>query len=414
MARISKVKPGVSRTRTMRSPQFDVSGNLIPHGLQTLACFPVLPGETLTRMRMKARIMSHPIVSPLAGAHYEIAAFYVKLSDLDPTYRDFFADETDPSLPGTTGNVQWVGSISGDDDIVRSAYNAVVPEYYRDAGESSVSFASGPSVVGRDNRGWFNNLGAQFTEATLTGTSAADDARELSAADLFRLEVMEETKFEDYLEQYGVRIPPQDREIPEMFYYSRAWTMPRNSVEPTTGVPASMWAWSPSIDMQKRIRFTEPGVVLLLHWVRPKLRTSGHRSMLNRVSNIGVKEFWRPPHTLDDPLAGAVKVNFSDLPIDQSLRVDVGELGLIYDQNDLWVHGEPWYVTAFGSDGDYAAGTLSTSFDDADSDQTYRSKYPSLSDIQGLFTGSTEATRLVEYDGLLVADIAGHVTDWIE
>lgn len=61
-----------------------------------------------------------------------------------------------------------------------------------------------------------------------------------------RLSGMSEITYEKYLMQYGVtqKEAVKESRIPEILRYTRDWTVPTNSIEPTTGRPSSAFSWS--------------------------------------------------------------------------------------------------------------------------------------------------------------------------
>ena len=58
--------------RTPRMPRYHFNLATKPYQLQPFCIAPVLPGETLDRVQMQARVVSDPIAEPLVGWWNEI------------------------------------------------------------------------------------------------------------------------------------------------------------------------------------------------------------------------------------------------------------------------------------------------------------------------------------------------------
>ena len=81
--------------------------------------------------------------------------------------------------------------------------------------------------------------------------------------------------YKDFVNTYG-STTREDEDSPnlhrpELLYWNREWQYPVNIVEPTTGVPATAVAWSIQSRTDKDFRFNEPGFIVGLMCVRPKI-----------------------------------------------------------------------------------------------------------------------------------------------
>ena len=95
---------------------------------------------------------------------------------------------------------------------------------------------------------WYQN--AVFTPANVapvaTDVEALDE--QISQTQLGRLGDMIELTYDRWVEEWGVEPKERTEGVPEILRYFREWTLPTNTVEPTTGVPTSCWTWSGKLD----------------------------------------------------------------------------------------------------------------------------------------------------------------------
>ena len=97
---------------------------------------------------------------------------------------------------------------------------------------------------------------------------------------------------------------------PEILRYSQQWVVPTNQIDPTTGAPSSAWVWSEDMKADKPKRFDEPGFLVLLSCVRPKMFSDAMRYSF--VGNLwGIADFF-PVYNLDNPAAGVKEIKTDD------------------------------------------------------------------------------------------------------
>lgn len=421
VAPLQIVQPGETRTRKTRRPQFPLAGTMRPYGLYPMWATPVLPGETLKSAEMKYRLLSMPIKHPLAGAWFETWMVYVSLTDMDEALAEMFIS----SDMATTGYVAAADNPryfvkAGQIDYIKMAMDTITAAYFRDEEEPGTYTIDGVPMASRMNWDWAQNLqfqpaGLQHQKlsgmATETATGSLQDT--YSAFDIMRLTGMSELTYERYLQQYGVskKEAAVQARIPEILRYTRSWTVPTNTVEPTTGRPSSCWAFGETIKAEKPRRFDEPGFVICIGCVRPKLFDP--TLVASMVGELWGFADWFPVYNLADETAGLKSFLLSE----QKVLTGTGTpttSRLLYDHRDLLSHGEG-FVNNWSGPYDLPSIT-SRSVADATVYPDLRAKYPTTSDIDALFVEADadepDATRMqCFYEGIASVEISGHVVD---
>lgn len=400
---IQVIRPGQTRRRVSRTPNFPMAGIMRPFGLYPLMVHPVLPGETMEFFSCKLRALSRPVKHPLAGAWLESWLVYVKFTDLDRELGDMFISDSyattghtlaadAPRYFGKSGQIDWVGK------CVRRVHEA----FFTHEGETPRAIDGVPQVK-LNNVSWFQNC--IFEEAAVSlGGDVATVEGQLSAFEMMRQMAMTELSYEKYLQQYGVQSIRTGIGEPEILRYARAWTMPSNTIDPTTGAPSSAWVWSEAIEANKPKRFEEPGFVVQLATIRPKMFMGNLTSSM--VGRLWGFSDWFPAYNLEDPAAGA-KV----IPVAQS-NVVGATANVVYDHRDLLAHGEQ-FVNCAAADHPYALPLASAPKHLLASPvEDLRGEYATSADVDAMFTGGTAPLRLCYYEGISSLRIQGHVRDF--
>lgn len=405
---IQVLMPGQRRTRKARSPNFPVIGRMKPFGLYPIMAHPVLPGETLKSFNMKWRVLSLPIRHPLAGAWLEVWLVYVKLTDLDRDLGNMFIDDTYPTT-GYTASVDRTPYFTAQGQInwIKLATERVHDAYFMDDGEVARSI-DGVRKTKLSSLSWYQNAIFKPADDAPTGADIGADYSELQAWQMMQQMGMTELTYERYLEQYGVRSIRQAEGDPEILRYARSWTLPTNTVEPTTGVPSTAWVWSDEIKADKDKRFSEPGVVLALAAIRPKMYQSNLRySMIGELWGFSD---WFPAYTLEDPTAGIKTINTASPVFTAAHRTDAGEVDLKVDMRDLLNHGEQFinYFNDVPYDVPFSSGMVAN---DASDNQDLRGEYAPDASIAGLFTSTDADQQWCFYEGIAHMNISGHIQD---
>lgn len=414
---LSITQPGMTRTRKKRSPQFPIAGTMRPFGLYPMWATVVLPGETLNMAEMKYRMISMPVKHPLAGAWFETWTVYCSLTDLDENFAQMFiSEDVSPTAYQAAADQPRYFTKAGQIQYIKLAMDRVVEHYFRDEEEpagSVVKTIDGVHMAKRQSMDWAQNLMFKPTamDAAYLPSALPEDGT-LTPLEIMRLSGMSEITYEKYLQQYGVAQKEMAKvtKVPEILRYTRDWTTPANTIEPTTGRPSSAWAWSSTIKSEKPKRFDEPGFVLTFGCVRPKMFDPTLRaSMIGEL--WGFADFF-PVYNLEDPAAGLKLIQTSNHKV---LNVNVSTTDpLLYDHRDLLSHGEG-FVNNWSGPYDLPSVT-SRNLADGVVYPALRGQYPSAADIDNLFVESEAGTpdpskMLLYYEGIVGAEITGHVVD---
>ena len=401
---LSVVLPGQTRTRKNRTPNFPVAGVMKPFGLYPIMCHPVLPGETLEHAQCKIRVISKPLKHPLAGAWLEHWWFYVKLTDLSRSLTDMFVTDT-MSTTGYTAaaNAARYFVRTGQIDWVRLCTERIHASYFRHDNEA-LRTIDGVPLTKLNNTSWFQNALFKADVPTPAPGSTVDVVdQNISAFEMMRQMMMTELTYERYLEQYGVQSAREGRGEPEILRYARSWTMPNNTVEPTTGAPSSALIWSDDFKLDKPKLFSEPGFLIQLACVRPKMFAGNLQSSV--VGTMWGFSDWFPAYNLDDPAAGVKELLVAD-------GVVTGQSATVFvDYRDILNHGEQ-FVNAGAAEHPFALPTASVPDMSAGKQpEDLRGEYATLANVDALFVGATATDRVAYYEGITQLRLRGHVVD---
>lgn len=397
--------------RFNRSPAFPVAGKMKPYGLYPVFGFPVLPGETLQSLSLKWRNVSMPVKHPLAGAWLECWAVYVKLTDINPdmgqmfisdTYTGQFSDTAGTDKPRfftKTGQIRWI------EMAVEAVHNA----YFIHEDETARTI-DGVPMVRQNNVGWYQNFIFEPADEAVPTTDASNLYAHLNEWAMLQQMQMTELTYEKYLETFGVSPKSTRRDDPEILRYARSWTQPVNTIDPTTGAPSSAWFWSDDVKLDKPKRFVEPGFVVVLATVRPKMFNAGIASSI--IGNMWGFSDWYPSYNLSDPTAGVKDISTDDPVFAAATRADAGEKVLKYDHRDILSHGEQFINFDPATESIYDLPMSNgMNLDDDATVQDLRGQYCTATDVANLFVSATANDQFTNYEGIGQALISGHVTD---
>lgn len=409
--------------RRLRSPRHNWNLYHRPWQVQPFMIAPVLPGETLKNLTMQARVVTDPIVNPIIGWWCEHYVFYVKLRDLysrDLLTAMVLKPETDlSSLDGATDRAYY--HVNGADLAInwpKLCVESIVDNYFRHEGEVSTDYtlnglptaqigmdcaldsACNASVFEAGAAGVDQNLvsavAGQGDATTAVFTSEIDKAmREYEYARLMKTTDM---TFEDWCESFGVSFPKEELFKPELIRYSKDWSYPSNTIDPTNGTPRSAVSWSVTTRADKDRVFREPGFLVGVTVVRPKVylkNLTSHFTMLMKNAYA-----WLPPQLAADPMASWQKVTAADPPLDLNT-------GAYYvDVKDLFIYGDQFinYDTASLPTGLGSKAPNSVALPNVG--LTNR-RYPATTDADALFVDNTAGKSGVLQDGVCELHILG-------
>ena len=390
--------------RKNRTPNFPFAGTMSPFGLYPLYAHPVLPGETLQSMSAKMKVVSMPVKHPLAGCWLETWLVYVKFTDLDRALGEMFISDSYSTTGYTASGAQpRFFTASGQIEWIKRATERVHQAYFVHDSETPRTI-DGVPMCKLNNVSWYQNMIFEEADAAVPTTDASDMYEHLQGWMMLQQMNMTELTYEKYLETFGVRSVKKNLGDPEILRFSRSWVQPKNTVEPTTGAPSSAWFWADDVKMDKAKRFDEPGFILHLACVRPKMFQSNTR--VSQIGNLWGFSDWFPSYTLEDPTAGVKKLLSTD-PVFEAAAQDAGVDNLLYDHRDLLSHGEQ-FVNNFTTPPYPLPLSTGLEVKSTSEPEDLRGEYPKSGDIAALFGG---AEKLVYYEGIGQAVISGHIQD---
>lgn len=409
------------RVRKQRRPMHVFNLRYRPFVITPFMMAPVLPGETLRNLSIQQRIVSDPITDKLSGAHAENYLFYVKLRDLDgrddfeqmlidpgadvSSYYDTNVDTEyyyDPN--GATNNINWL----------KLCYQRIVAEHFRgeeEAWNSHTDSVTGLAVASVLNMpGWLDSLTTNddFTAEDVSISTAGDNAftvRELEDAQktyhLALLQGITQKSFQDYLRDSGVSTGiAKEPHVPELLLMERQWTYPTNAVEPTDGSVASAYVWSNTIRRTQAKFFSEPGFLVGLTMVRPKVYYSGINS--SPAGGMTSMTSWLTPDLRNDPTAGWRQYNATYGPAGNGCDTEAYR----FKYDDLLLYGDQFLNYAV--DGNTNSVALPV-----DGTDLINRRYPSATDINEIFVDDLNASglRFIRQDGICNLAVDSYLRD---
>lgn len=345
--------------RVSRRPQHKFNLKTKPYGLYPFMVAPVLPGESLKSLLLQSQCWSDPLAAGVMkniGWWNEYYFFYVKHRDLmgfeqavDGLGKDlidmFVSNESIASHQDADGNAVTYCPPAGV-DFTLEGLKRVTEEYFRDEGEAwDIATVDGVPLVkiyGRGTSDGFEKLtlASHYEDRTVDVPEKIDDLMDAYTEwqAMYDAGLMD-MDYEDWMRTYGSNsvLPNVDRvdhHIPENLCHWREFQMPTNTVEPTTGVPATAVGWRIAKRHNKAAFFAEPGWIFGYTCVRPKVYLKSKGSI---AAMMQTRDSWLPAI-----MAG--HLDASHLLIDDDagpLAGNVGaETGYWLDLKDLLNYGD--------------------------------------------------------------------------
>jgi len=304
------------RGRVSRRPQHRFNLKTKPYGLYPFMIAPVLPGESLKSLMLQTQCWSDPLASGVMkniGWWSEYYFFYVKHRDLmgfeqavDGLGKDlidmFVSNESLSPHYDADGNQITYCPPNGV-DFTLEGLKRVTEEYFRDQGEAwnnfTVDGVPQVKIYGRGSSDAFEKLTLEgsYQDREVDVPGKIDDLMDAYTEwqAMYDAGLMD-MDYEDWMRTYGSSsvLPNVDRvdhHIPENLCHWREFQMPTNTVEPTTGVPATAVGWRVAKQHRKAAFFAEPGWIMGFTCVRPKvyLKLTGSLASMMRT-----RDSWLP------------------------------------------------------------------------------------------------------------------------
>lgn len=392
--------------RSMRNPQMSFNIAFKPWQMQPFFIHPVLPGETLKNALLMTRCVSDPLKDKLMGWWLEHYIFYVKHTQLDiadALVQMHLDASSDMSSHVSAAKLKHFHN--GGINFVEKCLNLVKLWYFRDEGETEPTAIDGlpPAKINLD--GWWqsmkresqlppNNHELPGDNPGIPDGAPAGFGTHYTQWEAMRAAGLTVATFEDYLKTFGVSVPAEQNEElnrPELVRYSKEFTYPTNTVEPTTGVPSSAAVWSVSERADKDRYFNTPGFLFGVTVVRPKVLLSNIKGTLTSYMDNGFN--WLPAIVADLPFTSLEEFAYNSGPAPMAYGAGTEDYWI--DVKDLFLYGEQFRNHDLSAQGNGVALP----------DTTGNHRYASLAMADALFAGAAPF-RFFRSDGLLSLNIA--------
>lgn len=416
--------------RVPRRPVHDFNLRIPPWGIQPFMIAPVLPGETMKNALIQAKVVTDALKSPLIGWHAEFYLFYVKLRDL-PIRDELVEMLMDPSKRaprwqvrgGQNGGVDTNVAHHDGPNYTRRCLDRVVECYFRAEGDNpgnlfrdktdlSVTPGLPPATV--QTRDYWHDSAKLASAMPHDDTEIpGDQAHKPDIAPGFEAHYQQweamralrlvDATFDDWLKQFGVRVPKAEQEEehkPELLRYVRDWTYPTNAFDPALKTAAPSCQWSIAERADKDRFFKEPGFVFGVTVCRPKIYLG--RQHNRAVDMLNDAYSWLPAILSSDPYTSLKKFGTNEGPLGHTVNGDhrIGE--------DYWVDARDLFL--------YGDSMASQPFDQTDGANVIQlpardmqKRYPDDAMCNSVFADATR--NKIRMDGVVNLDILGAQRD---
>lgn len=396
-------------SRVGRYPKHQFQMRVRPYQIAPFMIAPVLPAETLENIRLEAREVTDPIKSSIIGWSSEWFLFYVKIRDLNErdTLDDMFLDPTNSvlnSLDEASSTAYYHGG--GTPNYTKLALRRVVECYFRDDGEAwnNADIGNYPSAQVRA-QGWMDSL----TDTTLlTAGAAPSGAADMESLDklsdayeYLRSMQLTDMSFEDYCQTFGIKLSREALHKPTLLANWKQWQYPSNTVEPSTGIPASAVSWVFKEMERKRFLFKEPGFIVGIHLVRPKVYFGRQYASLTHYMDTGMS--WLPAILKDMPETSLREFTGGAAGNGPLSNGTVGPTnGYWVDMRDLFLYGDQFVNFALTETDGHLTATPTAGL---------TRKYLTSADVDAFFKSASPANQ-IRSDGYASFSIKGMQRDY--
>lgn len=389
--------------RVMRRPKHSFQLRSRPWQIVPFMCAPVLPGETMKNFLHQARVVTDPVKHPLVGWWAEYYWFYVKHRDLAGS-DDFqamvleYGHDMSAYLRASSHDTDYYNFLGGV-EWTKFCVQAVVNEYFRREGEVYSDHMLGNYYCASHNLDTALDSLANDADFDTSG-SAHDGTETLEELDrmqqqweFMRAYKLTEMSYEDFLKTYGVRVSKADINKPELLRYVRDWTYPTNTIDPSDGSPTSACSWAIQERGDKDRFFREPGFILGVSVIRPKVYFSSQKGGIHGLLSDALS--WLPAIMRENPETSLRRVAATGGPL-PGLTDDYW-----LDLRDLFVYGDQFVNFAL-SETNAALVAL------PEAGGNWR--YPTSAMADALFVSASPANQ-IRQDGICQLTIAGTQVD---
>lgn len=433
--------------RKARKPRHNFVVKATPYEIRPFFMAPVLAGESMKNLHMQAEVQSGYVRSQVGGWWAEHMFFYVKHTDLSSVI------SSGPNAGKTSAQVLVDMHVKGTPlvgdhaapfygpgfydqttaDGLHFGYLAlerIVEEYFRHEGETygTATNAANLPLASYMRQDAFDSMSLDSAAAVVDGERLPDaqvlqDKEEtLSPLPGFEAHYAQFQRltaagyiavdFEDYLKAHGISVPKEDErpDRPELIRHIKAWAKPSRRVHPETYEPVASLKWEVSESATKDRLFREPGWLVGVQVVRPKVFLNQKFALSSQMRHAWD---WLPQLLLDRPETSLRA--FTAAQAAAMFPGYTGDDGVWVDMRDLFMWGEQFVGGLSIAD---LAKVVTVA--DAPSGVGLSQRYPTPGELAGLMW-STEVpgyeTKPSPFDGgflsegVVALDILSRVRD---
>lgn len=404
--------------RVGRYPKHTFQVQALPFTAQPFFFARVLPGETMQNLFMESRVISDPILNPIIGWKKQYFFYYVRMTDLLlESAKEMFVDPTNTDLTATLGigaNDQHYYTAKGGIDWLKRAVTRVIETWFRDEGETAAAHAvSGVPIVQIREQTFMDSLTDKDDmpegEDIAEGQSMRDLEALMNAFEQLRALGIADMTYEDWLRSNGIAIPNKDENKPEEIALFSDFQYPSNTVDPTTGIPASAVSYVFKNGQRKPFRFKEPGFLVGLSVTRPKVYFGGLAGM--QAAHAGRAWDWMPNYLREMPETALKYFTAGTGPLgDRSTDTDAYFL----DMRDGLIHGDQFQNMVPFPANSANPTTVGANHLLALPDVNLNWKYPTEAMCKSFFVDSAGTKTFIRQDGYVSLHIRGFEVDYTQ
>lgn len=409
--------------RRPRRPQHKFNLVSKPYQIVPFMIAPVLPGETMQNLLLQSRVVSDPIKNRLIGWHKEYYFFYVphlafgaedgfdpdgllKAMVLDPTTDVSNLQNAEDNLP----TYAYAGGMS----FVDACLSVVTKEFFRNEDDPYIPELGAYPPAQIDQQQWFNSIKQELVgteDPDLPGIDEMEDMNVIPGFEtayaqweIMRDAGMVDVDYDDFIRSYGVSVPKsqevdkeeETRFRPELIRFSRSWTYPSNTIDPTDGSATSAVSWSIAERADKKRFFKYPGFIFGVTVTRPKVYLGNQYG--SAVGLLNDAYSWLP----------GVLYGQSYTSVRQVAGAAVNDAGIVRGQSqDVWIDVKDLFL--YGDQFINHAPTVESSHALALPDGDAGLRFPTEAMVNELFVGPL--LQSIREDGVVHLNILGRLSE---
>lgn len=367
--------------------------------------------------------MTDPVLSPIIGWRMHYFFFYVRITDLlSDAIRDMFVDPDNTDLMATLGIASTAKdyyAAKGGLNYTKLCVEKITNHYFRDEEETwdDHKTATNIPIAPIRDRIWLDSVTDEDNVEAGADPSAINTAQDLEALmnafDHLRALGIANMTYEDFLRSYGIAVPGKDEGKPELLASFSDFQYPSNTVDPTTGIPASAVSWVFKNGKREPKFFKEPGFIIGLTVCRPKTYFKLAGSMSDFLSRAWD---WLPNYLNESAAVPLPETALKHFAVDTGPMGDhnAGGDGYWVDCRDLFVYGDQfqnvmgWNDNASGNTAQYSDHIVLL----PTAGNPGQFKYLPAADIDDFFLDAGGTAVYIKHDGYCSLSIKGKQVDY--